>query len=125
MNPLEQHRDALDLARATLPDRSESEPLFRTPWHARIFALIVALVKNNQLPWKSFQQRLVATLKQHQSADVQLTAEEIDLQYFDCWLLAAEETLLEAGFVETSDVTRQIHDIRESVAKTRADQLSR
>lgn len=124
MNPLEQHREVLDLARATLPDRSENEPLFRTPWHARIFALIVALVKNNRLPWKSFQQRLVATLKQHQSADVELTAEEIDLQYFDCWLIAAEETLLEAGFVETSDVTRQIHEIRESVAETRTDQLS-
>ncbi|WP_179954327.1 nitrile hydratase accessory protein [Denitrobaculum tricleocarpae] len=124
MNPFEQHREALDLAQATLPDRSDSEPLFRTPWHARIFALIVALVKNEEIPWKSFQEKLVSTLKQHQSADVQLTAEEIDLQYFECWLLAAEETLLEAGFVETSQVARQIEAIRTSVVQTRADQLT-
>ncbi len=124
MNPFEQHREALDLARATLPERSEGEPLFRTPWHARIFALIVALVKSEQIPWKSFQEKLVSALNQHQSADAQLTAEEVDLQYFECWLLAAEETLLETGFVEISDVARQIEAIRASVAQTRADQLS-
>lgn len=124
MSPLEQHRAALDLARATLPERSEDAPLFRTPWHARIFALIVALVKNERIPWKAFQERLVIKLKEQQSAQVTLTAEEVDLQYFDCWLLAAEETLREAGFVEESGVAEQIEAIRASVAHTRAQQLS-
>ena len=124
MSPLEQHRAALDLARATLPERAEDAPLFRTPWHARIFALIVALVKNERIPWKAFQERLVMKLKEQQSAQVSLTAEEVDLQYFDCWLLAAEETLREAGFVEESGVAEQIETIRASVAQTRAEQLS-
>ena len=124
MNPLEQHRAALDLARATLPERREGAPLFRTPWHARIFALIVALVKNERIPWKAFQERLVVKLKEQQSAQVPLTAEEVELQYFDCWLLAAEETLREAGFVEESSVAEQIETIRASVAHTRAQQLS-
>ena len=124
MNPLEQHRAALDLARATLPERSEDAPLFRTPWHARIFALMVALVKNERIPWKAFQERLVIKLKEQQSAQVPITAEEVDLQYFDCWLLAAEETLRDAGFVEENGVAQKIEAIRASVAQTRAEQLS-
>lgn len=111
------------LAEATLPQRGEGEPLFRKAWHARIFTLIVTLVNNEKIPWISFQKRLVASLKAHQKLDQPLTDEQVDLQYFDCWLEAAEQTLLFEGFVGASDIAMQIEVIRRTVAEIREGQL--
>jgi len=112
------------LAEATLPQRGQGEPLFRKAWHARAFTLIVSLVNNENISWISFQERLVASLKRHQNAEEALTDEDVDLQYFDCWLEAAEETLLAEGFVGISDIAVQIEAIRHSVAEIREGQFA-
>jgi nitrile hydratase accessory protein len=106
-----------------MPTRKERGPLFRQPWHARIFAVMVVLVKDQRLEWKTFQERLVAELNEHQSPDGNLTPEEVDLQYFDCWLEAAEETLLESGFLSDADIVAQIVAIRKTVNEIRNSQL--
>lgn len=124
MSTLDLDREMLRLAEATIPNRAEGEPLFPLAWHARIFALIVTLVKNRHIPWIAFQKHLVTALKRHQRPDMSLSAEEINLQYFDCWLEAAEETLTAEGFVGPNDVVEQIERIRASVAKIREGQLS-
>ncbi len=124
LKPSEQHRAALELARANLPRRDEDAPLFRAPWHARIFALIIALVKNEHLGWKPFQENLVVVLARHQSADQDQSDTQVEFEYFDCWLIAAEMTLLEAGFVAEDEISKHIDDIRAMVAQIRADQLS-
>ncbi|MDO6728236.1 nitrile hydratase accessory protein [Cognatishimia sp. 1_MG-2023] len=108
------------MAEATLPQRDEGEPLFRRAWHARVFTLIVTLVHNGKIPWLSFQERLATTLKTQQDKREPLTNEEIDLQYFDCWLEAAEATLLAEGFVGAKDIASQIDTIRQSVSEIRA-----
>jgi len=123
LHSLDEHHDAISLARCTMPPRAEGEPLFREPWHARIFAVIVALVKDRKLEWNAFQTRLVSELKAHQSPDAQLTLEEVDLQYFDCWLDAAEETLDDAGFLTGSDIAAQIETIRSVISEIRLGQL--
>lgn len=123
MHLLDEHHDAIGLARCAMPPRAEGEPLFREPWHARIFAVIVALVKDQKLDWKAFQKRLVDELKAHQLPDARLTPEEVDLQYFDCWLDAAEETLHEAGFLEGNDISVQIDTIRGVINDIRESQL--
>jgi nitrile hydratase accessory protein len=124
LNRFEQHRDVIGLARSTMPPRCDGEPLFREPWHARIFAVMVALVKGEKLEWIEFQERLTKDLKEHQSADVKLTSEEVDLQYFDCWLRAAEETLATSGFVDEQEVAHQIEAITASIDEIRQSQIA-
>jgi nitrile hydratase accessory protein len=123
LNSFEELRDVIALAKCTMPTRQEGEPLFRQPWHARIFAVMVVLVKDQRLEWKTFQKRLVAELQEHQSPDGKMTPAEVDLQYFDCWLEAAEETLLESGFLSDADIVAHIGVIRKTVNEIRNSQL--
>lgn len=123
MNTYEQHRDVIGLAKCTMPPRREGEPLFRHPWHARIFAVMVALVKDERFEWRTFQERLVEELREHQSPEADLTPEEVDLQYFECWLHAAEDTLTDCGYLDEADIAEQIEAIRVTVRGIRDSQL--
>ncbi|USG60994.1 nitrile hydratase accessory protein [Sneathiella marina] len=125
MNTSDLHPGIREQAEAAIPAKPEGEPLFRLAWHGRIFALVVAMVNRDQISWKSFQQRLVHGLAQQQNADLQLSMEEIDLQYFDCWLAAAEEILREDGFLEAHELRVQMDGIRSTVAEIREGQLDR
>ncbi|MBT8154690.1 nitrile hydratase accessory protein [Epibacterium ulvae] len=111
------------IAEATLPRRSETEPLFRKDWHARVFTLVVTLVHTQKIPWKSFQERLVVELAKHQTSMAPQTDEEVDLQYFDCWLAAAEETLRAEELINAEDVIAQIKVIKQTVHEIRDSQL--
>ena len=115
--------DALVLAQNSIPERDEGTPLFRRAWHARAFALIVTLVKESHISWPSFQERLVQHLGHQQSQKKTCSPEDIDLQYFDCWLVAVEETLVEEALIEDHEVAQQIEAIRASVAAIRSEQL--
>lgn len=122
MNQFDRYRDVLDLARTTMPQLSDNSPLFHAPWQARIFALIVAMVKNGHLPWKTFQQQLVRAIEQRKADITPTTTKEIEDQYFDCWLEATEMTFQEEGFAAPKDITRQIEKISAAVAQIRASQ---
>ena len=123
LNLLDQHREVIDTARAAIPGVCEGEPLFHAPWQARIFALIVALVKKNHFPWKTFQEQLVAAIKQNNDGVNQQSAQHVEQDYFDSWLAAAEETLKINGFLTDDDVAEQIKQIRLSVKAIRDSQL--
>jgi nitrile hydratase accessory protein len=130
LNLFDQHRDALDQVRAIIPGLEEDAPLFQAPWQARIFALIVATVKQGHLPWKTFQVRLAKAIKEKEAAENEagMSGKEtvkIDNNYFDCWLVAVEETLKHEGIIADEDVGRKIEEIGSSIAQIRASQLSR
>lgn len=129
LNLFDQHRDALDQVRAIIPGLEEDAPLFHAPWQARIFALIVAAVKQGHLPWKSFQIQLVKAIKEKEVAEKEggMSGEEsviIDNDHFDCWLVAVEETLKHEGIIAGEDVGRKIEEIGASIAGIRANQLT-
>ncbi|MCP4767309.1 MAG: nitrile hydratase accessory protein [Gammaproteobacteria bacterium] len=124
MNLFDQHRDALDQVRAIIPGLEEDAPLFHAPWQARIFALIVATVKQGHLPWKTFQVQLVKAITEKErgrSGDEEM---KTDNDYFDCWLTAVEETLKHEGIIAGEDIGRKIEEIASSIAGIRAGQLS-
>jgi nitrile hydratase accessory protein len=140
LNLFDQHRDALDQVRAIIPGLEEDAPLFHAPWQARIFALIVAAVKQGHLPWKTFQTQLVKAITEKEITEKEITEKEItekgrsmsgedplkiDSGYFDCWLVAVEETLKHEGIIAGEDVSRKIEEIGSSIAGIRASQLSR
>ncbi|CDX32197.1 exported hypothetical protein [Mesorhizobium plurifarium] len=107
-----------------LPARSAEDPIFRLAWHARVFSLIVSLVKEGRIHWPAFQERLVRYIGDRELSAGSQTAEEIDLHYFDCWLEAAHETLVAEGFITDLDVTAQVERIHAAVETIRIEQLT-
>jgi nitrile hydratase accessory protein len=107
-------------AEASIPD--EEGPLFPQAWHARAFALIVALVETGHISWSAFQSQLVAHLRRRGTPAGAQSGADINQHYFDCWLEAAEETLISMGFAQRDDVVQQIDHIRSSVAGVRGEQ---
>ena len=118
--PPDQTHDPAEVALRSLPDRASGEPIFRVAWHSRIFALMVALTKEGRITWPSFQRRLVKHITETEMKDSCLTAEEIDLHYFDCWLEAAQETLVAEGFILDREIDEQLSGNLENVEAVRA-----
>lgn len=107
----------------SLPARSAQDPIFRLAWHARVFSLIVSLVKEGRIHWPDFQERLVRHIGKSEPSAGCATAEEIDLQYFDCWLEAAHETLVAEGIITDQDIAAQVERIHMTVEGIRVEQL--
>lgn len=103
--------DAAGRADADDPDvadvRRDDEPVFEAPWQARAFAVAVQLTERGEgdLPWESFQERLVAEIEAD-GDDVEAT-EDV---YYEQWLRALERLLVEEGFVSEDELTERAHE---------------
>ncbi|GGM36844.1 hypothetical protein GCM10007977_042890 [Dactylosporangium sucinum] len=80
---------------------------------------MVALANNGHTPWRAFQQRLAEEIEKAGNS-VENTADTEDA-YFDCWLAAAERTLVEEGFVARRDMDERIDLIRAALADPAVD----
>jgi nitrile hydratase accessory protein len=124
LNLFDQHRDALDQVRAIIPDLEADVSLFDAPWQARIFALIVATVKQGHLPWETFQIQLVKAITEKERGWSGDEVVKMDNGYFDCWLTAVEETLKHEGIIADQDIAHKIEEIGSAIAEIRSGQLS-
>ena len=102
----------MDLSELPLPDlpsipRDGDEPVFRQPWEARIFAIIVSLHRQGAFEWKAFQALLIDEVGQTESA-----GEYRD--YYENWFAAAER------LIQSLDIV-QPHEIDAEVARLRPD----
>jgi len=66
------------------PPRRNGELVFDAPWQGRAFAMALAVVDHLGLPWTEFQQRLITAVSAHP-----------DVPYYDCWLVALEQLVLD------------------------------
>jgi nitrile hydratase accessory protein len=114
---------ALRRAEAGIPPAEEG-PLFPQAWHARIFALVVALVENEQFSWTVFQARLAARTSDGATVGP-IHPDDINEHYFGCWLAAAEETLVAAGLARSEDVVEKMEHVRGVSEEVRSEQLDR
>jgi nitrile hydratase accessory protein len=76
------------------PPRDNGELVFAEPWHARVFALAVALVEKLDLPWTEFQSRLIAQI-----------ALEPDREYYESWAAALETLVVDQGLSTAEAIT--------------------
>ena len=104
---------------AAIPGRCEGEPLFRAPWQARGFALIVGLVQAGHLPWRDFQARLATAITEMEADGA---PEAVEDGYFGCWLRASEETLSAAQLIGAGEVDAEIAVLQEAISAIRASQ---
>ena len=70
---------------AALP-RDNGELVFAAPWEARAFAVAVALVEHEQLPWDAFRLRLVEAI-----------AAAPERPYYESWAAALEDLIFGLG----------------------------
>ncbi|QIE44265.1 nitrile hydratase accessory protein [Pseudohalocynthiibacter aestuariivivens] len=122
MTPLETHKQTMDDVAAVIPDLCGDGPLFRAPWQARIFALIVGCVHAGHVPWATFQARLAREITEMEKAAPSGAAQSVENEYFECWLQAAEATLQAEGVIAEGDIAAQIADLRVAIAAIRTAQ---
>jgi len=75
------------------PPRRNGELVFEAPWQGRAFGMAVGLVEHLGLEWKAFQQRLIAAIAAHPEAP-----------YYECWVAALEQLVLDYGAVSSEEI---------------------
>ena len=72
------------------------EPVFATPWEAKVFAMTVSLYDQRKFSWAEWSQYLSDEIKANdqQNDDLQLT-------YYEVWLRALEKLLTDKQIIST------------------------
>lgn len=76
------------------PPRDNGELVFAEPWHARVFAVAVALVDKLGLDWREFQARLIAAI-----------ADDPDREYYESWAAALESLVVDYDLATAEAIT--------------------
>jgi nitrile hydratase accessory protein len=75
------------------PPRRNGELVFEAPWQGRAFGMALAVVDRLGLEWNAFQARLIAAITAHPQA-----------AYYDCWIAALEQLLLDCDVVSAEEM---------------------
>jgi nitrile hydratase accessory protein len=84
------------------PPRRNGELVFEAPWQGRAFSMAVGVVERLGLPWSAFQQRLIAAIAAHPQTP-----------YYDCWVMALEQLLLDHDVVRGEELDAAQRTVRE------------
>ncbi|MEX2482075.1 MAG: nitrile hydratase accessory protein [Gammaproteobacteria bacterium] len=77
-------------ALATIPRGPDDEPVFRQPWEAKAFALVVQLSRQGHFTWKEWAEQLGSEIAAAGPADD-------GRDYYLLWLAAAEKLVGRKG----------------------------
>ncbi len=84
------NRELLDVDGVAAPPRRNGELVFEAPWQSRVFGLCAAIVETcfdgDREP---FRRQLIAAI-----------AADPERPYWDCWTIALERLVLEAGLID-------------------------
>ncbi len=85
--------------------RDDDGPVFREPWEAQAFAMVLALYDRGLFTWPEWAATLAAEIKRAQAAGDPDTGET----YYSHWLAALEKIVAEKG-VATQDTLHRYRD---------------
>ena len=98
------------IARKRLPFAAEtSELTFNTPWEAHAFAITVKLHEQGVFSWSEWNLHLAKAIR--------VSENNADNSYYQDWLIALENILLEKGVIDLAEYRLEI----DSVLTTRSD----
>ncbi|HVO24741.1 MAG TPA: nitrile hydratase accessory protein [Candidatus Margulisiibacteriota bacterium] len=83
------------------PPRRNGELVFDAPWQGRAFGMAVGVVERLDLEWKAFQERLIAAIAAHPAAP-----------YYDCWVAALEQLVLDYRAVTAEELDAACEAVR-------------
>ena len=94
-----------------LPRDEESGPVFREPWEAQAFAMVVTLAERGVFTWKEWAATLAAEIARAQAAGDPDTGET----YYHHWLAALERIVTAKGLTTEAMLVRY-HDAWDAAA---------
>ena len=97
----------LDAVAAALPGlpRDSGGPVFREPWEAQAFAMVLALHRQGLFTWPEWAATLAAEIKRAQAVGDPDTG----ATYYHHWLAALEHLVAEKGVTDPASL-RRYHD---------------
>jgi nitrile hydratase accessory protein len=96
-----------------LPEHAGA-PSFVEPWHARVFAAVVALNQAGRFTWAEW----VETFAGEVARAPQRSGEESEAAYYRQWVAALERMLAQGGLVLAEEVATTAEDWRRSYLLT-------
>ena len=90
-----------EMTGAAAPPRRNGELVFDAPWQGRVFGMAIGVVEHFGLEWKAFQERLIAAIAAHPEAP-----------YYDCWVAALEQFLLDYGVLTAGEMDAALRTVR-------------
>lgn len=82
-----------EMTGAAAPPRRNGELVFNAPWQGRAFGMAIGVVEHFGLEWRAFQGRLIAAIAAHPEAP-----------YYDCWVAALEQLVLDTGAATADEI---------------------
>jgi nitrile hydratase accessory protein len=100
----------MNIAHAQNGPQAEDEPVFLTPWEARIFAIVAHLAENATLDWEDFRANLIARIAKDERLDASSDMIE-GTPYYRSWLAAAEALLDSTAYCTGAELEARIHTL--------------
>jgi nitrile hydratase accessory protein len=94
---------SLDVDGVAAPPRRNGELVFAEPWESRAFGLAMSLHEAGAFGWEDFRQALIARIS---SWD-----EPAGYRYYECWVEALEQLLVDRGIVGSDAVGRRAAEV--------------
>jgi nitrile hydratase accessory protein len=98
------------LAELPLLPRDNDGPVFAEPWQAQAFAVVVELIDSKKITRTEWAERLGAVLKVAQEEGNYDSAK----RYYDYWLRALEELVVERNLAAWADLSTEKETIRDN-----------
>ena len=92
----------LDAQGNTAPPRDNGELVFAAPWESRAFGLAITMAEAGLFSWDQFREHLSARIARWESQSEQDQGD--GWSYYECWLDALEQLVVEQGVIETGAV---------------------
>lgn len=89
----------------TIPRNEDGAPVFREPWEARIFSMVVTLHRSGAFEWKEFQSLLVDEISRTEAAGT-------PRPYYLNWAMAAERLFEQLDFAARTSIDSRVAELR-------------
>lgn len=103
----------LELEGTAAYPRRNGQPQFAAPWQSRAFGMAMAMNQGGALDWEAFRERLIERIAEaERAADGELAEDGDGSLYYERWMAALTEVLVESGVVGAGELTERIREYR-------------
>jgi nitrile hydratase accessory protein len=101
-------------ALAGLPRDAQGSPVFRAPWEAQAFAMVVRLHEAGHFTWTEWAAALAEQIRRAQAAG----DPDLGDTYYQHWLAACEHLVIAKGLVSADELARRKGEWSEAASST-------
>jgi nitrile hydratase accessory protein len=112
-------KNCTSLADLPLLPRDAEGPVFAEPWQAQAFAVVAELIESGKISRDEWAESLGAVLKEAEERGEYDTG----ARYYDHWLLALEELVVEKGLAGPEELGNEKEEIEANDHHRREHQL--